>query len=103
MAFLRIYTRRTGRPIPRWLRRYPWYFPVTHMFAKERYRPVRYPGEVTVFTLKGRFPDPTLGWTRWAETVSVIEVEGTFRQHRDLMGEPIVSAWAPELAARVSG
>jgi FkbH-like protein len=86
------YTNRRGAPIPRVFQRAGWYFTVNNMFAKTRYRPSEtFAGRMHVFTIAGRYADPSIGWSRWVRGgVVPHEIAGEFRLHRDLMRPPMV-------------
>ena len=88
---LRALTRRTGGIVPGVFRRFDWYVGVQNMFAEERYRPGLYSDAIDVYTVRGRFATPTLGWQRWVTgAVRVHELEGELRKHRALLDQPMV-------------
>lgn len=94
--------KKSGDGVPLIFRRTGWYFALNNGFAERRYRPATYPGRMTVFTIKGRFLEPELGWERWAQGgVTAIPISGEFRKHRDLMAQPMVERIAEELATRL--
>ena len=91
-----------GGPVPVIFRRFRWYFLVNNHLAKQRYRPVKYSGSIFVFTIKGRYRSPELGWTNWVTGgVTATEITGDFRSHRDLMDQPMVSSLAEALQPRL--
>ena len=92
---LRALTRHTGGIVPGVFRRFDWYVGVQNMFAEERYRPGLYSDAIDVYTVRGRFATPTLGWQRWVTgSVRVHELDGELRKHRALLDQPMVSELA---------
>ena len=103
IRILRAYTARSGGPLPPVLRRFPWYFPINSLLAKQRYRPTTYSGTITVFTIKDRYSEPTLGWDRWVTGgVTAHEIPGELRRHRDLMKEPMITIVADAIRRLLS-
>ena len=99
------YTNRRGSPVPLVFRRASWYFTVNHLLAKVRYTPREtFAGRMHVFTIKGRYADPTIGWSRWCAGGALAhEIAGEFRLHRDLMRPPMVNRVAELLAPALDG
>jgi FkbH-like protein len=90
---LRWHTARSGQAVPKAFRKFRWYFTVNNLLARTRYAPTRYPGDIAVVTLKGRYREPGLGWSRWiAGRVMSVEIAATFRFHRDLLARHAVGA-----------
>jgi len=57
-----------------------------------------FPGDILVYTVKGRYPQPSLGWERYTQReVRLREIAGDLRAHRDLMHEPMVEMLARDL------
>jgi thioesterase domain-containing protein len=67
--------------------------------ASRNYEPNRYPGRVTLFKaseeLAGTTPDPTLGWSEWAN--AGVEVHVVPGNHANLVYEPHVEVLAEKL------
>ena len=99
--FLRAYMQRRGGPVPRLFKKFASYIQVNNHMAKTSYVPtLRIPGDVHVFTVKGRYPQPSLGWERYVKgNVLVEEIPGELNAHRDLMDPPMVGDLARRLAA----
>jgi thioesterase domain-containing protein len=99
------YTRRFGGPVPRVFRRFAWYFLVNNHLAKVNYHPSSpFLGALHVFTIKGRYAEPRLGWSQWVNgDVQTIEISGEFLSHRDLMDEPMVSLVAAGVNELLAG
>jgi aspartate racemase len=72
--------------------------------ASRNYELHRYPGRVTLFKaneeLEGPSPDPTLGWSEWAN--AGVEVHVVPGNHANLVYEPHVEVLAEKLSACIS-
>lgn len=92
--------RKSGRPVPEALR--DLYFHALHARAEGRYRPAPYAGRMVVFTTRGLFPDPRLGWDRVVRGgVETHEIDYEQRGHRDILSGDAVEAVAKTLRAHL--